>query len=125
MFAALNTWARLKAAASCLMWGARGHTPALHVTGRPSSMLMHDLLGGDQAPRPPKWKALPGQVIELGATGFQIVMDTGPNNPLYMLRAPEGWPIHSGVDLPTLKQLGERFAAEREEFVCKPEVQKW
>lgn len=71
------------------------------------------------------WQALPGQVIELGGTGFQIVMDVSPNRPLYVLRAPEGWPIYSGADLTFIKQLGERFAAERDEFVCKPQVMKW
>ena len=65
----------------------------------------------------PTWQALPGQVIELGATGFQIKLDTRPMHPLYLLVAPEGWTVLGGADLPTLKSLGERFARERTEFV--------
>ena len=65
----------------------------------------------------PSWKALPGQVIELGDTGFQIKLDTRPMHPLYLLVAPEGWTVLGGADLPVLKQLGERFARERTEFV--------
>ena len=77
------------------------------------------------APGQPKWQALPGQIIELGATGFQIIMDTSPHRPMYVLRAPEGWTLYSGADLPMMKQLGERFASERQEFVCLRQVMKW
>lgn len=69
----------------------------------------------------PKWQALPGNVIELGASGFQIVLDVGSTRPLYTLRAPEGFSHAWGFDLPALKALGERLASEREEFVCRAE----
>jgi hypothetical protein len=65
----------------------------------------------------PTWQALPGQMIELGDTGFQIRLDVRPMHPLYLLVAPEGWTVLGGADLPVLKQLGERFARERMEFV--------
>lgn len=65
----------------------------------------------------PQWHALPGDIIELGTTGFSIQLDTRAKRPLYTLRAPEGW-IHGwGSDLPGLKRMGERYAAERAEFV--------
>jgi len=63
------------------------------------------------------WQPLPGNMIELGSTGFQIVLDVSPRTPLYTLRAPEGWLIGWGSDLAGLKQLGERYARERLEFV--------
>ena len=76
------------------------------------------------SPAPPtrQWHALPGNVIELGSTGFSIQLDTRPDRPLYMLRAPEGFVHGWGSDLVSLKTLGERFAAERDEFVWHPKA---
>lgn len=81
----------------------------------------------DAAPAAPAspWQPLPGNVLELGATGYQIQMDVSPKNPLYTLRAPEGWIVAYGVDLAGLKAAGERFASERAEFVCKPIEARW
>lgn len=76
-----------------------------------------------QQPGGPTWHALPGNVIELADTGFSITLDTSPNRPLYVLRAPEGFAHGWGSDLPGLKRLGERYAAERAEFVCR--AQPW
>lgn len=77
-------------------------------------------------PRPPvvdeqpsrRWIALPGQRIEHGATGFSITLHTGMTGPLYRLWSPEGRLLHECSDLPSLKHLGERLAAERDEFDC-------
>lgn len=65
----------------------------------------------------PCWHPLPGNLIELGNSGFQILLDVRPNRPLYTLHAPEGWVIAWGGDLAGLKLLGERYARERLEFV--------
>ena len=71
-------------------------------------------------PTQPEWRALPGHMIELGNSGFRIVLNTSPSRALYTLYAPMGWVVLGGADLPALKQLGERFAAEWHEFDCAP-----
>ena len=64
----------------------------------------------------PQWHALPGLRLELGATGYFILLGTQPMVPLYRLIAPEGYVAAFGVDLPALKNLAERLARERAEF---------
>lgn len=65
---------------------------------------------------PSPWTALPGGRLELGASGFAITLHTGMSGSLYHLWSPEGRLIHHCFDLLYLKALGERFAAERDEF---------
>lgn len=64
----------------------------------------------------PQWHALPGLRLELGATGYCILLGTRPMEPLYRLISPEGYVSAFGIDLPGLKGLGERLASERAEF---------
>jgi hypothetical protein len=73
----------------------------------------------EKAFNPSRWIALPGQRMELGATAFAISLHTGLSGSLYKLWSPEGRMCWEGYDLPYIKQLGERLAAEREEFVCR------
>ena len=62
------------------------------------------------------WHAVPGRRIELGTTGFAIALNTEANRAWYTLYSPEGLRMAELNELPVLKQCGERFAAEREEF---------
>lgn len=71
----------------------------------------------------PQWRALPGNQLELGATGFRIVMtphaEDGVRCRLYN---PEGVVVAHGQDyrLQALKSLGEECAASRGEFDAQP-----
>jgi hypothetical protein len=69
-----------------------------------------------------RWIALPGNVIELGASGFRITLNIGGAGYLYSLHAPEGRLLHQSHDLPAVKALGARLSAERDEFVCRERV---
>lgn len=62
------------------------------------------------------WHAMPGNRLELADTGFYILLDLTPTNPLYGLYSPEHYAMGRGADLLGLKAWGERLAAERREF---------
>ena len=65
-----------------------------------------------------RWAALPGNIIALADTGFEIHLQLrGPL--LYTLADPEGRVLAGCNDLPAIKAYGERLAAERAEFVFK------
>lgn len=72
----------------------------------------------------PTWHALPGLVIGLGNTGFEIHLNLGrptarmPSR--YTLINPEGLIECWGVDLASMKQHAERLVRDRAEFVCTP-----
>ena len=70
---------------------------------------------------PSPWQAMPGGRLELGVSGFYIQAHFSPSShPYYALTSPEhiglGWSVHLAV----LKTLGERLAAERDEFHALP-----
>ena len=69
----------------------------------------------DASKAPPRWSAMPGGRLELGATGFTIVLDVTNVNP-YSLHSPEGRLIAYGGGLPAVKELAERMARDRAEF---------
>jgi hypothetical protein len=79
----------------------------------------------ERAVDPDRWIALPGNRIELGASGFYISLHTPraderlPEPYLYRLWTPEGRLVAYGASLQAHKDMGERLAAEREEFVCR------
>lgn len=95
------------------LFGARFGAPAQPAASAPEAPATPT-----QPPAGP-WSALPGNVIELRTSGFQIQLDTRPGHPLYTLRSPEGTLLAYGSNLPGLKELGERLAAERDEFVFR------
>lgn len=67
------------------------------------------------------WQALPGGRLELRATGFYIQAYISPSaHPYYALTSPEGKELGWTVHLAALKDLGEKLAAEREEFQQMP-----
>lgn len=67
------------------------------------------------------WQALPGGHLELRATGFYIQAYISPTaHPYYALTSPEGKELGWTVHLAALKDLGEKLAAEREEFQQMP-----
>jgi hypothetical protein len=72
----------------------------------------------------PAWQALPGLVLGLGSTGFEIHMNLGHATPRlpsrYTLINPEGLIECWGVDLAGIKQHAERLVRDRAEFVCAP-----
>lgn len=72
----------------------------------------------------PAWQALPGLVLSLGSTGFEIHMNLGHATPKlpsrYTLINPEGLIECWGVDLAGIKQHAERLVRDRAEFVCQP-----
>lgn len=81
---------------------AQPATPPLVPTQRPAR-------GSD-------WHALPGQRMELGATGWAITLSTALGAHPYTLHTPEGTVHAVASHLQPLKDLGERLAAERAEF---------
>jgi hypothetical protein len=83
------------------------------------------LSAAEHAVDPDRWIALPGNRIELGASGFYVSLHTPrpdqsmPEPYLYRLWTPEGRLVAFGSNLRALKDMGERLAAERQEFVCR------
>jgi hypothetical protein len=76
---------------------------------------------------PSPWIALPGGRLELGGTGFAITLNTGHRGYLYHLWSPEGRLLLECSDLPHIKHMGQRLAAERAEFACAslPDLQRF
>lgn len=62
------------------------------------------------------WHALPGNRLELGASGYAIELRTKFGELPYWLTDPDGRLIARSVELQPLKDYGERLAKEREEF---------
>jgi hypothetical protein len=65
------------------------------------------------------WQALPGDRLELGASGFAITLHRKPGTAgRYVLHSPEGEALAMCGDghLATLKQHGELIAGERRKF---------
>jgi hypothetical protein len=83
------------------------------------------LSAAERAVDPDRWIALPGNRIELGASGFYVSLHTPrpdermPEPYLYRLWTPEGRLVAFGSNLRAIKDMGERLAAERQEFVCR------
>lgn len=69
---------------------------------------------------PARWRPLPGNVLELADTGFQIRLFSNPGAFTYVLFSPEGAMCASGFELSMLKDCGERFAGYRQEFNAAP-----
>lgn len=89
------------------------------------------VLGAPPPPVPPTsepqpgpaapWQAMPGGRLELRASGFYIQAYFGlATHPYYALTSPENRELGWSVNLAQLKDLGERLAAEREEFAHLP-----
>lgn len=95
--------------------------------GSPASLLAHmlglarPLLAPPAAPPATplaQWNALPGGVLELGTSGFQIRLRTDPRLTPYMLTDPDGREIVHGFDFPGMKSIAENQARWRAEFAC-------
>jgi len=69
------------------------------------------------------WRALPGDVIELADTGWQIRLNRGRFTPQlpgrYVLISPEGDLLGWGPTLLPVKATAEHLAAERAQFAWK------
>lgn len=67
-----------------------------------------------------QWRSLPGNVIELAATGFQIRFDADGTRPFhpFKLITPEGRCILDGAEgsLAEVQKLGESMAIDRSRF---------
>lgn len=77
-----------------------------------------------RAPASP-WQPLPGNVLELGATGYQIRFNPAWTDSDYRLFSPEGARLASCTEgnLEILKSHAERCAAERAQLV--PTTEGW
>ncbi len=62
------------------------------------------------------WRALPGNVLELGASGFQIRLTASATAHFFSLYSPEGCLCCSAWDMDAVKALGQRMAAWRAEL---------
>ncbi len=69
-----------------------------------------------RTPERASWHALPGNRIELGASGFAIELRTKLGELPYLLIDPDGRMMARSAELQPLKDYGERLAKEREEF---------
>lgn len=64
-----------------------------------------------------QWKALMGQVLEYGDSGFQIVLNKrGHASTPFQLRDPEGRVMGEGTNLDSMKRAAEDQARMRDEF---------
>lgn len=72
-------------------------------------------------PTSPGWQAVPGQRIELGATGWVIQLRISLGYPPYSLFNPEGVLAALGNDLAAIKKTAEQFAADRAQFETPPD----
>lgn len=65
-----------------------------------------------------EWKAVLGQILEYGDSGFSIVLIKAPraNQAPYQLRDPEGRVLGDGDNLAQMKRYVEEQAAYRDEF---------
>ncbi len=64
----------------------------------------------------PAWHPLPGGLLELGDTGFQIRSAVASMTMTYTLYSPEGGVLGFTADLQGLKRCGEQMARDRAEF---------
>lgn len=75
--------------------------------------------------RPP-WHPLPGMCLALGATGFEIGLETqGPMTGAFILWSPEGKGLFAGPNLEELKHIAEQQAGYREQFLHAPMATPW
>jgi hypothetical protein len=65
---------------------------------------------------PVEWRPVGGDSIELGDTGFRIVLIRDKNQYPYAGHDPEGRHFGAGYELTMLKEAAERFARHRAEF---------
>ena len=72
-------------------------------------------------PACPAWQALPGNRLELGATGYWIELKPSDPRADLFLHNPEGLEIWTGREwmLDTLKEKAEECARQRGEFAVK------
>ena len=68
------------------------------------------------------WHAVPGGRIELGDTGWAVLLVPAIGIPPYRLMSPELVLVAMGDRLGELKQYAERMAADRAEFQPPPEA---
>lgn len=64
------------------------------------------------------WHALPGYMIELGTTGYQIRLNQHMRQMPYSVTDPDGRLVAVGGDLAGLKAFAENLARQRAEFTC-------
>ena len=69
------------------------------------------------------WRALPGNILELGDTGFQIRFKPDPHRHQFQAYDPEGLCRASSEYLQPLKHICENMAADRAQFLC--DVDGW
>lgn len=79
-----------------------------------------DLQPPPVAPNGTPWRALPGDVLELADTGWQVRLNRGRFTPQlpgrYVLISPEGELLGWGPTLLPVKATAEHLAAERAQF---------
>jgi len=68
-----------------------------------------------------EWRALPGNILTYGDTGFEIRLSSDPKEPAYTLYDPEGRSLRglNASGLEELKMMAERAADSRAEFELK------
>lgn len=70
-----------------------------------------------------KWRALPGNILEPGDTGFQIRFKPDQHRHQFAAYDPEGLCRASSEYLQPLKNICENMAADRAQFLC--DVEGW
>lgn len=91
--------------------GRQAHKPQIEST----AYTVGGLVPADLASN--RWIAMPGNRLELGTTGFYILLNTARvDQTLYQLYDPENRFLGGAFELIAVKLAGEKFAREREEF---------
>lgn len=63
-----------------------------------------------------EWHSMPGNILELGATGVVIRLRLDPRDYPYVVLDPEGRCLGASIHLTAMKMVGEQCARERSEF---------
>lgn len=76
--------------------------------------------GNSENPAAPEWFSVPGGRIELGDTGFYILLETNGQESPYHGYSPEGYLYGQSQELNVMKAYIEKRARERSEFNPPP-----
>ena len=93
---------------------------ALQLRAKAHALTIKALAADDNRAPVNPWHALPGNVLELGASGFQIRLTASDTAHFFTLFSPEGCVCCSGFDMDAVKAFGEKLAGWRAQLAATP-----